>query len=164
MKSLFLIALILPLAMATSKVMEMQVKTGKWPGAGIEFDGHLSFTLCFGENQTHFIYDVINSYQLHKTFPIGKTLKNSSVIWFSHWISVFLFDKSISFLLFTFSHFYVLGLFYPFYCWTFPSLLYMEFSTNFYFELFKGGFISEGILNLDTMPTKGSKSCPWAEN
>ena len=49
MKSLLLLALIMPMAMATSRVMEMQVKTGKWPGAGIEFDGHLSFTLCFGE-------------------------------------------------------------------------------------------------------------------
>ena len=49
MKSLLLLAIILPLAMSTSKIMEMQVKTGKWPGAEMPFDGHLSFSLCFGK-------------------------------------------------------------------------------------------------------------------
>ena len=28
----------------------------------------------------------------------------------------------------------------------------------------KGGFISEGILNLVTLPSKGAKSFPWTEN
>merc|ERR1711936_399430 len=42
-------ASILPLAMSTSRIMEMQVKTGDWPGSGMQFSGHLSFSLCFGK-------------------------------------------------------------------------------------------------------------------
>ena len=30
--------------------------------------------------------------------------------------------------------------------------------------IIKGGFISESILTLVTLPTKGAKSCPWAKN
>ena len=50
MKYLFLLASILPLAMSTSRIMEMQVKTGDWPGSGMQFSGHLSFALCFGKH------------------------------------------------------------------------------------------------------------------
>ena len=38
--------------MSTSTIMEMQVKTGLWPGSGMQFSGHLSFALCFGKNNS----------------------------------------------------------------------------------------------------------------
>merc|ERR1711971_52987 len=49
MKVFLLLAMILPLALSTSRIAEMQVHTATWPGSGIEFQGHLSFTLCFGK-------------------------------------------------------------------------------------------------------------------
>merc|ERR1712158_354304 len=48
MKVFLLLAMILPLALSTSRIAEMQVHTGTYPGSGIEFNGHLSFTLCLG--------------------------------------------------------------------------------------------------------------------
>ena len=39
MKIFLLFAMILPLALSTSKIAEMQVHTGTYPGSGIEFNG-----------------------------------------------------------------------------------------------------------------------------
>ena len=39
MKIILLFAMILPLALSTSKIVEMQVHTGTYPGSGIEFNG-----------------------------------------------------------------------------------------------------------------------------
>ena len=39
MKIVLLFAMILPLALSTSKIAEMQVHTGTYPGSGIEFNG-----------------------------------------------------------------------------------------------------------------------------
>jgi hypothetical protein len=39
MKVFLLLAMILPLALSTSRIAEMQVHTGIYPGSGIEFEG-----------------------------------------------------------------------------------------------------------------------------
>ena len=49
MKVFLLLAMILPLALSTSKIVEMQVHTGTYPGSGIEFNGKklLNFKAIF---------------------------------------------------------------------------------------------------------------------
>ena len=58
MKIILLFAMILPLALSTSKIIEMQVHTGTYPGSGIEFNGKkllnfkAFFTFLILENET----------------------------------------------------------------------------------------------------------------
>ena len=60
MKVFLLLAMILPLALSTSRIAEMQVHTATWPGSGIEFQGK-NYKLL---NEVHFTISRVIEYLL----------------------------------------------------------------------------------------------------
>ena len=58
MKIILLFAMILPLALSTSKIVEMQVHTGTYPGSGIEFNGKKLLKAFFTFLKLEIVYQI----------------------------------------------------------------------------------------------------------
>ena len=68
--------MILPLALSTSKIAEMQVHTGTYPGSGIEFNGKklLNFKAFF-----HFSHTLVYQIEVQDQINVQALFKQSKI-------------------------------------------------------------------------------------